>query len=116
MTIRASTVCEWCEQPFRPRRGGSPQRFCGVECRSAFWTALCRWGERAVAAGILRISDIRKSDLEACTLLPGRVHPVPAGEAAAESPHVWPSPAEIHYARQKAFEQLLARTIAKRRR
>ena len=80
MTIRASSsVCQWCEQPFRPRRGGSPQRFCGAECRTAFWTALRRWGERAVAVGILTIDEIRKSDLKACTLLPGCVPPAPAG-------------------------------------
>jgi hypothetical protein len=46
-------VCQWCEKPFRTRRGGSPQRFCGSKCRATFWSALRRWGERAVAAGIL---------------------------------------------------------------
>jgi hypothetical protein len=53
MTDGASSECHWCEQPFRPRRGGSPQRFCRAACRTSFWSALRRWGERAIAAGIL---------------------------------------------------------------
>ena len=113
----ASTVCHWCEQPFRPRRGGSPQRFCGAACRSAFWSALRRWGERAIAAGILTIDDIRDGNPEACTLLRGRLPPAPAGgDAALQSPLRMAPRAESDYARQTAFEQLLARTIAMRRR
>jgi hypothetical protein len=114
--IRASTACYWCEQPFRLRRGGSPQRFCGTACRSAFWSALRRWGERAIAAGILTIDDIRNGNPEACTLLPGRVSPAPACDAALESPSRVVPRAESDYTRQTAFEQLLARTIAARRR
>jgi hypothetical protein len=51
--------CQWCERHFRVRRGGSPQRFCGAKCRTMFWSALRRWGERAVAAGIVTIADLR---------------------------------------------------------
>jgi len=64
-------ACLWCERSFEPRRGGSPQRFCGRGCRTAFWTGLRRWGERAVAAGILTIVDIKDGDPAACTLPPG---------------------------------------------
>jgi hypothetical protein len=80
MAKATSTVCQWCDGPFRARRGGSPQRFCGAGCRTAFWSALRRWGERAVAAGILTINDIKKADPAACTLLPGRGSPAPVGE------------------------------------
>ena len=53
---------------FEPRRGGSPQRFCARKCRTAFWTALRIWGERALAAGVLTIVDIKDGDPAACTL------------------------------------------------
>ena len=59
MTQETSTACRWCERPFRPRQGGSPQRFCGARCRTLFWSALRRWGESALAAGILTIADIK---------------------------------------------------------
>jgi hypothetical protein len=63
MTEETLTLCPWCERPFRARRGGSPQRFCGSKCRATFWSALRRWGERAVAAGILvdRRHQVRRS-------------------------------------------------------
>jgi hypothetical protein len=60
--------CSWCGQDFPARRGGSPRRFCSTEHRSLFWSALRRWAERAVAAGILTIADIRNGDPAACTL------------------------------------------------
>ena len=63
-----SLACVWCQRLFEPRRGGSPQRFCARKCRTAFWTALRRWGERAVAVGILTIADIKNGDPAACTL------------------------------------------------
>jgi hypothetical protein len=59
------------------RRGGSPQRFCGAACRTAFWTALRKCGERAVAAGILTIDDLKDEGAAACTLLGCRVPPLP---------------------------------------
>jgi hypothetical protein len=39
--------------------------------QTMFWSALRRWGERAVAAGILTIPDIRNGHPEACTLSQG---------------------------------------------
>ena len=74
--MTTSPVCPWCGRPFRARRGGSAQRFCGAACRSAFWSALRRWGERAVAAGVLTIDDIKNGDPAACTPLPGTISPV----------------------------------------
>jgi hypothetical protein len=78
-------LCLWCERPFPARRGGSPQRFCTARCRTAFWTAMRRWGERAVSAGVLTVDHIRSSDPAACTLLPGAVSPsaIPRSQDAA---------------------------------
>ena len=91
------TSCQWCEGPFRARRAGTAQRFCSSKCRSAFWTALRRWGESAVAAGVLSLDEIREGAPAACMLLsggeapaPGQSAPVPPpdrpGEAAGGSP------------------------------
>jgi hypothetical protein len=80
MTLGVSTECEWCEQPFRPRHGGSPQRFRGSKCRAGFWSALRRWGERAVAAGILTIDDIKNANPAACTLPGARISPPPVSQ------------------------------------
>ena len=79
-------ICEWCEQPFQPRRGGSPQRFCGPKCRSAFWSGLRQWGERAVVAGIVTIGDIRNGAAAACTLLPRGISTAPADTRRPPSP------------------------------
>jgi RecA-family ATPase len=54
--------CSWCEQDIQPRRGGSPQRFCSAQHRSLFWSALRRWGEQAIAAGILTINRLYGCD------------------------------------------------------
>jgi hypothetical protein len=42
----------------------------------AFWSALRRWGERAVAAGMLTVADLRNGAAEACTLLSSCISPV----------------------------------------
>src|SRR6516162_3267583 len=97
-------ICEWCEQPFEPRRGGSRQRFCGPKCRSAFWSGLRQWGERAVVAGIVTIGDIRNGAAAACTLLPRGISTAPVDEAAPQSPLPAAPRAESLYSRQRAFE------------
>jgi len=66
-----SGICLWCQRPFPARRGGSPKRFCSAAHRTAFWSALRRWGEKAVATGMLTMGDIRNGDPAACTLLSG---------------------------------------------
>src|SRR6266699_575443 len=71
------TKCSWCGQDLQVRRGGSPQRFCSTEHRSLFWSTLRRWGDRAVAAGILTIADIRNGDPAACTLPGAPISPPP---------------------------------------
>ncbi len=105
MTGETSTLYPWCERPFRARRGGSPQRFCGSKCRATFWSALRRWGERAVAAGILTIAEIRNGDPTACTVLQGAISPAPE-VTRADSP----------YTRQQDLERLMAQAISLRRR
>jgi hypothetical protein len=82
--VTTSPVCPWCGRPFRARRGGSAQRFCCARCRISFWSALRRWGERAVAAGILTGTDIRSGDPEACTLLLGASSPATTPELGSE--------------------------------
>ena len=67
-TQETSTSCRWCGRPFRARQGGSPQRFCGARCRTMFWSALRRWGERAVAGGFVTIDAIKNGDPAACML------------------------------------------------
>ena len=62
-------ACLWCGGSFEPHRGGSPQRFCGPECRAAFWTALRRWGDQAIADGVLTIAELKDGAPAACTLL-----------------------------------------------
>ena len=72
MTKGAAAVCQWCERPFLGRRGGSPQRFCCAAHRMAFWSALRRCAERAIADGILTIADIRNSAPRSVHASPGR--------------------------------------------
>ena len=78
-------LCLWCGRAFPARRGGSPQRFCKPICRTAFWSALRRWGERAVATEVLTIADIRNAAPAACTLLPGAISPAPRKPAVASA-------------------------------
>jgi hypothetical protein len=72
---QAPHACLWCTSSFEPRRSGSPQRFCGTKCRTKFWSALRRWGDRAIDAGILSVADVKSGVATACTL-PG--HGAPA--------------------------------------
>ena len=68
MMTTPSLACLWCGKPFKPRRCGSPQIFCGAACRSAFHSAGRRWAERAIASGALTVGDLRNGDPQACTL------------------------------------------------
>jgi hypothetical protein len=93
MTTPGDRACLWCGRPFRTRRGGSPQRFCSTAHRTAFWSASRLWAERAVAAGVLTLDQIRKGAPEACTLLSAGIPPAPIAEprnpahvASAQSP------------------------------
>jgi hypothetical protein len=107
MTGETSTLCPWCERPFRARRGGSPQRFCGSKCRATFWSALRRWGERAVAAGILTVADIKKGDPAAYTLLPRATSVVTPQHLGPVAPFA---------DSQQELERRMAEAVAMRRR
>jgi hypothetical protein len=78
--MMVTAQCVWCEKPFRPRRGGSPQRFCSGACRTVFWSALRRWGEAALTAGTLTIDAVRNADPAACTLAGIAKAPRPVSE------------------------------------
>jgi hypothetical protein len=117
VTNGSFNFCRWCERPFQVRRGGSPQRFCGPGCRTAFWSALRRWGERAIAAGIITVADVRDGDPTACTLLLRGTLPAPIDDEVTRR---FPTPvaprAESGYTRQHDLERLMALAIAARRR
>src|SRR5215471_4069910 len=72
--------CEWCKTPFSSKRHGSPQRFCSSKCRAAFWSALRRWGEEALASGALYVTDLRNGCRKACTLRTFEGSPIPLPE------------------------------------
>jgi len=85
MTEETSTSCQWCAKPFQARRGGgSPRRFCCTKCRTAFWSALRRWGEHAIAAGVLTVVDIRNGDPAACTLPGVAISPPPVSQGGIQ--------------------------------
>jgi hypothetical protein len=78
MTTEPVPICPWCEKPLRSRRaGGSRQIFCGTDCRHHFHRSARQWAERAVAAGLLTIDDLKKGPRTACTLVAGVEQPSP---------------------------------------
>ena len=93
-TTSISTTCLWCGKAFAPRRGGSPKRFCSATHRMAFWSALRRWGERAVASGALTVDHIKNADPAACTLLPGGVSALPVHRGDNSAPVAPPASSE----------------------
>jgi len=100
-TPPGDSTCLWCGHPFQSHRGGSPQRFCSAQHRNEFWSALRRWGERAVASGRLTIDHIKNGDAAACTLPPGaaqsvwvpalgkQLHPLQRPPGATTRPPSW---------------------------
>jgi hypothetical protein len=100
--------CLWCAHPFGPRRGGSPQRFCCAAHRIAFWSALRRWAERAVARGALTVDHIRSGDPAACTLLPGAISPEPISAPEKRAPV---SPAASPEETQNLLDDFLIATL-----
>ena len=65
-------ACLWCDTAFKPRKGGSPQRFCDPKHRDAFHSAGRRFAELAVLSGLLTAADLRNGPAEACTLRKAR--------------------------------------------
>ena len=89
---KSALVCPWCTKEFKPRRGGSAQRFCNARCRTACWSALRRWSEAALSAGTLSIDVVRSGRLEACT--PREITEVPHAHPETGSVNQ-PSPAPL---------------------
>jgi hypothetical protein len=116
MKHHTSRICLWCGKGFDPRRdGGKPQVFCRPVCRRAFDAAGRRWVADAITTGRLLVQEIQNGLVATRALMPPSVSIPPVGEAAPESsPAV--SRAESRDDSQRAFEQLLAQTIAARRR
>jgi hypothetical protein len=52
----------------------------------AFWSALRRWAERAVAAGALTVDHVKSGDPVACTLLSSGTSPSPVREPQKSAP------------------------------
>ena len=98
-------ACLWCGRPFPARRGGSPKRFCCAAHRVEFWSALRRWDKRAVAAGMLRLDQIRNADPAACTLLLSSNSPAPIDPPATPAPV---APAERSGEAEALLDELLA--------
>jgi hypothetical protein len=114
--MQPETICLWCAVPLSLRRGGSPKKFCSTRCRHEFHSSARRWAEAAIAAGALSVNVLKNGNPAACTLLPRANSLEPIGEAATRSCAIVAARADSPYAGQMAFEQLLARTIAARRR
>jgi hypothetical protein len=108
-----STHCKWCGKAFHPRRGGSPQQFCGSGCRTMFWTALRRWAEQALATGVVTIDAIRNGSPAACTLLSAVRSP---SATVTVPPRSTGHQERRYYLRQQGLEELMAQAIAARRR
>jgi hypothetical protein len=70
-------TCSWCATPFRPRRGGSRQRFCCPGHRNEFHSLARSWAEKAVASGALTVSNLQNGAIEPCTLPQDSPAPVP---------------------------------------
>jgi hypothetical protein len=102
--MSSAFCCLWCGRSFPARRGGSPQRFCCAAHRLAFWSALRRWAERAVAAGVLTVADVRNGATPACTLRPGGISPAPVSEPQKPSPV---APAERYSEAEELLDDLL---------
>ena len=52
--------CEWCQEKFQPREsGGSPQKFCGRECKRLFEKSIRRWAYMQYDQGKLNLSELQ---------------------------------------------------------
>ena len=115
MLINETPTCMWCGRPFRARQtGGRVQRFCWPSCRRAFHAAARAWALDAIADGTLSVVDLRNGATATRALAREATSLPPAGEPfqsfAPVAHHKESSLA------QEELEDLMARTIAARRR
>ena len=90
--------CAGCDGAFEPAGRGSPQRFCGGDCRAAFHRAARRWALAALERGELTVAQLKEGPPETvygCSKGLGAPGPVVGagrpgasrrGSAAAEGP------------------------------
>jgi hypothetical protein len=110
-------VCLWCGNEFTPRLdGGKRQVFCRPACRRGFDAAGRQWVAEAIATGVLTVQELNNGPRAMRALVPVDTGPAPVGEVPPQRFGPVALRAESGDARQWAFEQLLARTIAARRR
>ena len=105
----------WCGRPFRARQtGGRVQRFCWPSCRRAFHAAARAWALDAIADGTLSVVDLRNGAAATRALVREATSMPPADE-----PFQSFGPVAHHKESrlaQEELEDLMARTIAARRR
>jgi hypothetical protein len=83
----------------------------------AFHSAVRTWALEAIANGALTVAEIKSGATGTRALAPAAgLHAPPVREVTAQSPSRLAPCGESSDARQTTFEQLLARTIAARRR
>ena len=110
-------VCFWCSKRFAPRGDdGKRQVFCRPMCRRAFDAAGRRWVAEAIATGVLTVQELKNGPAAMRALGLAAASPPPEGEAPPQ--HAAPAArrAESGDEHQRDFENLLARTVAARRR
>jgi hypothetical protein len=89
------SACLWCGEPFEPREGGKPQRFCRPAHRRAFDHACGAWVRHAIAAGLLTGTTIREWHQRNARVAPD-------GQVASEATQ---APPETRTQRGKGGEQ-----------
>ena len=52
--------CKWCQKDYQQREsGGSPQKFCGRECKRLFEKSIRQWAYNEHAKGSLNLSKLQ---------------------------------------------------------
>ncbi len=54
--------CEWCQEEFQPRKsGGSPQKFCGKQCKRFFEKSIRQWAYLQHTQGKLNLYELQNT-------------------------------------------------------
>lgn len=76
LEIRASRLCEHCEQPFTPKRTGvRGQRFCGRPCGSSHWPRKSRPVEERFWEKVIIDGPVMREELGPCYGWKGTIDP-----------------------------------------
>ena len=90
-----TSLCLWCGQPFEPREGGKPQRFCQPTHRRAFDKAARAYVVWAIKTGRLSRTELRDT-------VQNQRGVAPDGQVAASGS---PAPREGRAQRRKGGEE-----------